>query len=295
MSKEAKRDRSNELARGTFYWADPDELIIVGLDTPHKSREEHPLYDPRIHLPITEAEVNNVLYYGVKKTVIARREDALGLVMVDGRQRVRRARAAKKLQIERGEPTIRVPVMIEKGDDKHVFGLSRALNSGIKVDGPMTTARNVQFALSMGKTITEVANDLQVSEQTIRNYQAFFDLHKDVAEAMESQEISSTVALQLVGLSHDEQKAVVKEIKDEQKATGKKVTVAKAAKKVAERQGKQTNTPKERIERAKNLLLKYALKTAAEQTKEEMQSTLERISRVLLGMGLEKLAATDEE
>jgi len=270
---------------------DPDDLVIIGLDT--KDGTEHPLYDPRIKLSISDQEVASIAFYGVREPVTVRRNDGR-LEVVDGRQRVRRARLVKAEQIKRGEDPIKVPCLFEKGSDADLFALSRTLNTH-KADGPMTTAQNVQRMMALGKTIGEVALAYQCSEQTIRNYQAMLDLAPDVIAAMVADEISSTTAIQLASLPKADQSAVLADLKAEEKETGKKTTVEKAKKKVAEKQGKTVKTPKERIENARKLLSGFAGKAAGEKTKEAMTETLERLSKVLFSMGLEKLVTVDEE
>jgi len=142
---------------------------------------------------------------------------------------------------------------------------------------------------------SQAADTFGVTEQTIRNYQAMLTLDPAVIDAMIKEEISTTAALQLAALPRDDQRAVLNDIQDEQKDTGKKATVDRVKERVAEKTGKATNTPKDKIKRATNLLTKYALKNAGEKTKEEMASTLERLCRVLTGSGLDKLIAEDEE
>lgn len=287
---EAKKSKT-ELSRGTFYWADPDELVIIGLDT--LDGPEHPLFDPRINRPLEEARIRNFLFYGVMTPVEARRNAEGKLEIVDGRGRVRYARAAKALQVQRGEETLKVPVTIVKGEDSHLFGRSRGRNIH-DVDGPMTTAKNVQRLIGMGQTIAQVADTFGVTEQTIRNYQTMLDLDPAVIEAMVTEEITSTAAIQLAVLPKADQKAVLDEVKTEQKASGKRTTVEKVKEKVAEKTGKATNTPKDKIKRATNLLTKFAAKSAADKTKDAMAETMERVCKVLTGAGMDKLVEDDE-
>lgn len=289
MSEEKETKTRAKEFRG--QWADPDDLVIIGKDTP--DGPEHPLYDPRINRSFDEQEIASVAFYGVKKPVVVRRNDGK-LEVVDGRGRVLRARIVKAEQLKRGEDTIKVPILVEKGQDADLFALSRVLNKH-KADGPMTTAQGVQRLLNMGKTIGEVALAYECSEQTIRNYQAMLELDPAVIDAMVKEEISTTAAIQLVSLPKAQQKEVLAEVQAEEKETGKKATVERVKRKVADKQGKTVKTPKERIESAKKLLTMYAGKTAGEKTKEEMQSTLERLSRVLFSMGLDKLVQVDEE
>lgn len=282
------KEKSNELPRGTYYMADPDELVIIGLDT--ADGPEHPLYDVRIKKPLDEAKVRNFRTYGVIKPITAKR-DGVKLIVVDGRGRTRYARAVKALQAAAGEETIRVPVMIKKGDDAHLFGVSRAANLH-DADGPITTAKNAQRLIDMGKSVDEVADTFGVTTQTIRNWQAMLDLAPEVIQATIDAEVSTTAAIQLAPLPHAQQVELLSEIKEEAKA-GVKPTVERTKRKVAEKAGKTASkTPKERIESARNLLVKYT--GIASPTKEDMAGTIERVCRVLLSHGLDKLA-TDEE
>lgn len=283
--------KKSETPRGTHYMHDPDDLIIVGLDTP--DGPEHPLYDPRIGIPLDAARVNNFLMYGVIKPVRIMK-DGKRCYVVDGRQRVRYAREAKKLQITRGEETIKVPCMVSTGDSAHLFGVSRAANLH-NADGPMTNARNAGKLLDMGKSIGEVATTFGVTEQTVRNWQATLGLAPEVIEAMIRDEISQTAAIQMATLPKADQVAVLSEVKEEQRATGKKATVENVKAKVNDKTGKASNSPKDKLKRASNVLLKFAVKSASEKTKEEMVATLERVCRLLTGAGLDKLAASDEE
>lgn len=302
----SKAPAKESMSRGTYYRARPRELIVIGLDT--ADGPEHPLYDPRIHLPISEPQIRNVATFGITTPTKAQRfkgtlklrdgsEVKDPLITVDGRQRVRKARIVEDRQLAAGtdpKDTIMVPVIIEAGDDAHLFAISRVGNVFV-ADGPLTTAQNVQRYLAMGKSVQDAADAFSVSEQTIRNYQALLEAHKDVIDAMVKEEISTTAALQIVGLPQEQQKEVLEEIKSEERETGKKATVERVKKKVAEKTGKQSKTPKDRIASATNLLQKYGNKPAGEKTKEEMAATLERLCRVLTGVGLDKLCAAEDE
>src|ERR1044071_4250279 len=92
MSDKKERNRDKEAPRGTHYYADPDDLVIIGLDT--DDGPEHPLYDPRIKGDISEPEIRNVEYFGIITPVQVRRYDNR-LEVVNGRGRVRKARLVK--------------------------------------------------------------------------------------------------------------------------------------------------------------------------------------------------------
>jgi ParB-like chromosome segregation protein Spo0J len=278
-----------EAPRGTHFNFDPDELTIIGLDT--DDDKSHPLYDPRIGRPLDPSRINNFRMYGVIKPIRVRKNGDK-VEVVDGRGRVRYARAVKALQIAAGEETIRVPALMTKADDAHLYGISRAANIH-DADGPMTMARNAQKMLDMGKSVAEAATTFAVTEQTIRNWTLMLDLDASVIDAMIADEISATAAGALAGLPKAQQREVLAEVKAEA-LEGTKPTVERVKRKAAEKAGKAapTNTPKARIERATNLLLKF---TGSGQTKEDYAQLVERLCKVVTGSSLEKLAKSEDE
>jgi ParB family chromosome partitioning protein len=85
------------------FAVDPDNLIIIGLDT--DDGPEHPLYDERVKLPLDESTVLNIMAIGVKEPVLVRKTDGNPEV-VDGRRRTMHAREANRRLRELGEKTL---------------------------------------------------------------------------------------------------------------------------------------------------------------------------------------------
>lgn len=273
--------------RKNYFVVDPFAVVVIGKDT--ADDEKHPLFDPRINLPIDEAMVANIMYYGVLKPVEVTK-DGDRLVVVDGRRRVLHARIAKQRQIERGDEPVGLPIILRKGDDAHLFGVSRTHNAFHSSDGPLTNAYNARRMIDMGKTEAEVALTFGVTLQAVKNWLQLLSAHKDVIDAVKTELLTFTAAMHIAALSKAEQTEVLVELT----AGGTKPTAADAQKRVREKAGKAPgNTPKERIERATNVLTKYAL--AGVTTKEAMETALERVTKILTGGSLEKLAKTDEE
>ena len=126
--------------RGTYFKMDPDDLTIVGLDTPHKAGEHH-LWDERINLPLDENMVLNIMALGVQESVRVEVEKTKGngkcAYVVDGRRRVMHAREANRRLKKQGEPPVRVPVIAERNtEEKDLSMLTVALNE-IRLDDPM--------------------------------------------------------------------------------------------------------------------------------------------------------------
>lgn len=279
---------SIEAPRGTHFFVEPEGLTIIGLDT--KDGPEHVLYDTRNTLPLEEDRVANFAFYGVLKPVIVRK-DGDRLLVVDGRQRVRYARAANKELAKRGEELIRVPVIVKKGDDAHMFGVSRAANLHT-ADDLITTARNAQRFIDMGRDIGEVATTFGVSASTVRNWIAMLDLAPEVQAKVTAGEIGTVAAVQLAALPAAEQVATVAEVQAEAKANGKRVTSDKLATAAREKAGKapSTNTPKARLDKIETILRKLAKQWVTDKVlAEDLEATLDKIAKVVTGGNMDKL------
>lgn len=238
---------TKDLKRASAYYADPGNLCIVGLDTPHK-KGEHPLWDKRAFLPADDSMVASILAHGVKKPVFVRINGDV-LEVVDGRRRIINARAAnakiREMNEEAGteRPFIEVPVILQKGTEAHLFGLARLLNRGQLEEDPLTTAEAAQKLIDQGQTEEQVATYLQIGAPMLKIYLSLLDLHPTVRKAVEDQRISMTAASKLAPLAREEQVEAFEKLLAE---GGGEVTVKAAAavraQKTAEKQGKEGGT-----------------------------------------------------
>lgn len=286
MSDDTKKKSAVDAPRRNVFMMDPDDIVIVGIDT--GDTDKHPLWDPRIHLPIDPLLVANIRHYGVLEPIDTTK-DGERLLVVDGRRRVLHARAAKRIQLEAGEEVVKVPVMIRKGDDAHLFGVSRAHNAMRTGDGPLTNARNAQRMIDMGSSEAQVALTFGVTPQAVKNWLALLGLHTDVLAAVKAEQLTPTAAIQLAVLPRAEQAEVVSELA----VADEKPTVEAVKRRVGARTGKGPgNAPKDKIERAVAILTKYV--KAGDATKDVMAGTLERVCKILTGAGMDKLLEEDE-
>lgn len=103
-----------EGTRGSFYKMSPEDITVIGLDT--KDDESHPLYDGRIHMPLEEDTVLNMMEHGVLVPIRVTK-DGKSAIVIDGRRRVLHAREANRRLKKKGQPTIFVPVLPPDNDD----------------------------------------------------------------------------------------------------------------------------------------------------------------------------------
>lgn len=204
--------------RGNVFLLEPEKLVLV-------TETDHPLYDPRVHDDPEESLIRNIMVYGVIEPVIVRvNGDAVEVVA--GRQRVKASIEANKRLYAEGKEKIRIPCIVRRGQEADLFGVTVSENEQRRDDNPLAKADKAQRLLNMGKTEEDVAIAFGVSTQTIKNWLKLQELSAPVRNAVERGEISATAAGELAGLSGEEQKARMEEMK----AAGGKMTVTRAKK-----------------------------------------------------------------
>lgn len=210
-----------QLSRKSVYTADPEDLVIIGLDTKHK-KGEHPLWDERAKAPVDEAMVCNMMVYGVLETVSACREGD-DVVLVNGRTRTKAAREANRRLRAQGSATIRVPILFKAGDDARLFGVMVSANEHRKADDILVKASKAVRMLDFCGDVTEVANAFGVTKQTLHDWGALLSVAPEVKKAIRAGDISSSAAVVLAKLPREAQVASL----DEMVASGN-TTIASA-------------------------------------------------------------------
>lgn len=187
---------------------DPDEIVIAGLD----EDDENVLNDTdRTMKPLREEFIRNVMLMGILQPVRVRR-DGPRYVAVAGRGRIRAAREANKRFVEAGSPKMKVPALLERGDDGHCVGVMIAENELRSNDGPMTKARKLKRLLDLGKSMEEAALVFGVQVQTLEIWKPLLDLDEKVQEAIDAGQISANAASPLAALKRADQRAKIEEI-----------------------------------------------------------------------------------
>ena len=173
----------------------------------------HPLYDERIHLPLDESMVLNIMALGVREPILVWKDPETGLVLVvDGRQRVRHAEEANRRLAARGEPLIFVPGVAQRGTMEHMGDLMISMNEARRNDPPMTRARKMATFAGRGYSEARLAIIFACSEITVRNTLALLDCTQAAQNAADSGQITLTHAKALAKLAPDEQRAKVVEL-----------------------------------------------------------------------------------
>lgn len=192
----------------------PEEIIVIGIDT--EDGASHPLYDTRIHKPLNEATVRDIMKRGVKEPITVTKDgDESPPIVIDGRRRVLHAREANRRLAEEGiEVRIKIPVLPPErnSDDGRMLALMVALNEHREADSPMNRAMKAQKYRDLGYTEQDTAEVFSVSPQTIQNYLRLLSLHPQCQKAVEEGAISPSAAYQLAAQPQAKQRALLEKM-----------------------------------------------------------------------------------
>lgn len=185
--------------RKDMFLRDPATLVII-------EDPDHPLYDERVKMPLRESLVRNIMTYGVKEPILVRKNGE-AVEVIDGRQRVRHALEANKRLESQGEPSVRIPCVVEGGDDRRLTGLMVTLNEQREQDTPLVRAAKMQRLSDMGYTTEEIADICNIVAPTVKAYLKLESCTTPVRKAVEEGRISATAAAKLADLAREEQLA----------------------------------------------------------------------------------------
>jgi ParB family chromosome partitioning protein len=216
--------------RGNLYNYNPMDLVLV-------DNEDHELFDPRINLPLDEGLVRNVMVNGVIEPVVVTKAPD-GILVVDGRQRVRAAREANKRLEKEGKEPLRVSCVLRRGTEADLFGVSISANENRQDDTPLGRAEKANRLLNMGRSEDEVAIAFGVSTQCVGNWIKLLSTCAPVRKAVESGKIAAQAAIEMAELPVEEQKTLLEEAIKAASTNGKRVSAKSVKDKVAAKTGK---------------------------------------------------------
>lgn len=207
-AKAAPRGKSEAIKTGSekVLLLDPEEVVL-------RTDKEHPLYDPRAESKIEPAFVTNLKINGLIHPVTVRKFQDKGVnkwEVVAGRRRTLHLRQANKELKKSGSVLIPLKAIEVIGDDLQAIGIKVSENSWRKDDTFVAKARQAAQLLNMGMDVEGVANTLNVTGQTVRNYKAILGCDPAVIKAVEAGKIpASLAAVELAKLDKADQKAAL--------------------------------------------------------------------------------------
>ncbi|MBF3887241.1 hypothetical protein ISG07_27975 [Burkholderia pseudomallei] len=188
---------------------DPDDLTLVTDPT-------HPLYDERVHWPVKESMVRNVMFQGVFQAIEVSKNPETGEIEVAaGRQRVKAAREANRRLRERGDSPVQVPATVRrlaKADRTKVLSAVMVSENVMRQqETPLTIAAKMARQLQM-RSEDEVAILFGCNVQTVRATVALLDCCDAVQQAVDDGKINVTHARKLAKLDPKEQRGKLEEM-----------------------------------------------------------------------------------
>ncbi|WP_343463508.1 hypothetical protein [Pantoea sp.] len=173
----------------------------------------HPLYDERIHLPIDEAMVLNIMDQGVLEPVLVWKDPETGKVcVVDGRQRVRHSmQANSRLKAEGKEPVL-VPAIAKRGSAVRMSQYMVSANEIRRADTPLGRAKKMAAMIERGHDEQDLGLLFGCGLQTVKSTLALLDCTQAVQDAVEGGLVTVTHARQLSTMPPEEQRVKVKEL-----------------------------------------------------------------------------------
>ena len=184
----------------------PEDVVLV-------EDEKHPLYDERVHLPVDEALVLNIMYQGVIEPIVVRKNTENGKTeVVVGRQRTKACREANKRLKAKGEKTIMLPATVRRGEDAKLASVMISENEIRQDDSPITRAKKMARLLEMGCTEDDLAITFGCTKATIKNALGVLDCCAAVRNAVDAEQITVTAAYGLAKLDADEQKKTLEKM-----------------------------------------------------------------------------------
>ncbi|WP_194967124.1 hypothetical protein [Escherichia coli] len=185
---------------------EPENLHLV-------TDKTHPLYDERIHLPISEAMVLNIMDQGVLEPIIVWKDPETGLSCVEqGRHRIIKKKKANKRLLKEGKEPLLVPAVAKRGSAVRMAQAMVSANEIRQADTPLGRAKKMADALERGHDEDDLALMFGCSVQTVRATLSLLDATQAVREAVEAGTVTVTQARQLASLKPEEQREKVSEI-----------------------------------------------------------------------------------
>lgn len=225
----------------TLLQLDPNDIWISGIDDEEKDAVTYDeSRDKGGSRSVPESMILNVKKFGILMPVKVRK-DGDYYIAVDGRGRILAAREANKRLAEEGNPLIKVPATLERGNDDHVLGVMISANEHRQDDTPMGRARKLQKLLARGYSEEEAAVTFGVELQTIKTWIPLLDLDDSVQKAIDDGKISAFAATPLAVLPRKEQKAQLAELVQKVEA-GERVTARETRERAAAATGREISS-----------------------------------------------------
>ena len=183
--------------RGTMFVLEPEKLVLI-------TDKKHPLYDPRVDLPVKPTMMQSIKMFGVVDPIEVVVEGDK-VVVVNGRQRVKAACAVNREQKAAGLPLIQVKCIVTRGDAARLLGILITTNEHRLDDSPLEKAKKAARLFEYVQNEQDVADTFGVTPAAVKKWFKILTLAPAVLEAISQDKLSADAALPLAGKSIEEQ------------------------------------------------------------------------------------------
>lgn len=189
-----------EAPRFSGFHVTTDQLTLI-------TDRDHPLYDPRVLLPLKPELVASIRARGVLKPLTVYK-DGDTLIVLDGRQRYRHTVEANKINVAEGAPAIRIPIIIRKERSvADAYATHVVANEHAQADPVSVRAEKALKLKDFGQAHEEIAAHFGESPSRIQRWLHIAEMAPAVKAAIDAGRISEGEAVkELSGLTHAAQR-----------------------------------------------------------------------------------------
>lgn len=210
-----------------------DQTILLDPDDVEIPPPGHFLHDPDGEgKPPSKETITSIIKVGVLQNIIVWRDGKKNYVVV-GRDRVRHAREAKKIQVEQGaKNTIRLKCTVRRGSEAYLISLMGIENAHRRRPDPYKQAQIMQRMLDHGSSYDDLKVTFKMGEKTIQRRLNLLNLTNKGQKALRKGLITATEAERLSTKEREKQDEIVRKVEEaaERAAeTGEKVVVQEIA------------------------------------------------------------------
>lgn len=253
---EKKLNRTDEYgaqSRGQTFDYDPDDVTLV-------TDPSHPLYDPSVHAPPSQKLVDSVVAYGIKEPIVIRRngtdKDGRAIIeVVDGRDRVKAGRLAKKLLVAAGKPSILIRAVLEKGlRDADAETVMVICNEHRRIEDVVTRAEKLKRYLAHGHNEQQARLAFGMRGYGFKVLMEVMEMGQAVQEALREKKITMEIARTLACLPESKQAKALEDTLQEAGGRGPQAKTAAAKNAGVKLKPKKADGAQVRLKTAKGLL-----------------------------------------
>ena len=189
----------------TSTWDPPEMGLVLITD------KEHPLWDPRLEMPLNRGRIENFKVYGVTDAIGIRKNNATGqFEVIKGRRRVQHLRAANLELVAEGKPRRTIPCIRRQLTDREAVAMMAMENGQREEESPYDQAVKLRQLIHVqGYTVRDAALIYGLSEDTITKRLALLDMTPEFQQAVYTGQVAASTAVALANKSPEEQKAAL--------------------------------------------------------------------------------------